>query len=206
MSRIVKTRGGCGRQPWRRPRRPARDGLFAPAELLTMANSRPLNPPSVPTREIQHKAEGETHRRREVSRSGLQIAGHVENKATCSGTVRGGWGQAGCRTGQLHPPQEEDKDEFDVAVCENGGGLVEEVMILENYEEACVVGEGCENDGMHGGWSFYDVRKAEGACRVLGRDGSIQIDNECGQERVSIAICNRTTDGVAAEPEKLRSA
>ena len=75
------------------------------------------------------------HRRREVSRSGLQIAGHVENEATCSGTVRGGWGQAECRTGQLHPPQE-DKDDFDVAVCEDGGGLVEEVVILESYEEA----------------------------------------------------------------------
>ena len=151
MGRIVKTRGGCGRQPWRRPKRPARDGPFVPAELLTMANSRPLNPPSVPTRESQHKAEGETHRRREASRSGLQIAGHVENEATCSGTVRGGWGQAGCRTGQPHPPQEQDKDEFDVAVCENGGELFEEVMILESYEEACAVGEGCKNDGMGGG-------------------------------------------------------
>ena len=53
--------------------------------------------------------------------------------------------QAGCRTGQLHPPQEENKDEFDVAVCENGRGLVEEVVILESYEEACAV------DGMGGG-------------------------------------------------------
>ena len=140
-------RGECGWQPWRRPRRP----VFTPAELLTMANSRPLNPPSVPAMQSRHKAVGETHRRREASRSGLQIAGHVEKEATCSGTVRGGWGHAGYRTGQLHPPQEEDKDDFDVAVCENGGGLIEEVVLLESYEEACAVGKGCENDGMGGG-------------------------------------------------------